>query len=53
MHDIPGAVLPAPPKPLLPNWGRARAEGQIFDAMESSPNVEMDVCTDGWWTLRR
>ncbi|KAH9054229.1 O-methyltransferase [Lactarius vividus] len=32
-HDIPGARLPAPPKPLLPNLGRADSTAHATDAM--------------------
>ncbi|KAH9033352.1 S-adenosyl-L-methionine-dependent methyltransferase [Lactarius pseudohatsudake] len=32
-HEIPGAELPAPPKPLLPNLGRAGSVAHATDAM--------------------
>ncbi|KAH9054228.1 S-adenosyl-L-methionine-dependent methyltransferase [Lactarius vividus] len=32
-HDIPGAELPAPPKPLLPNLGRVDSAAHAMDAM--------------------
>jgi len=32
-HEIPGAELPVPPKPLLPNLGRAGSMPHAFDAM--------------------
>ncbi|KAI9450108.1 S-adenosyl-L-methionine-dependent methyltransferase [Lactarius psammicola] len=32
-HEIPGAELPAPPKPLLPNMGRAGSLAHATDAM--------------------
>ncbi|KAF8262641.1 S-adenosyl-L-methionine-dependent methyltransferase [Lactarius quietus] len=32
-HEIPGAELPAPPKPLLPNMGRAGSLAHTMDAM--------------------
>jgi hypothetical protein len=30
-HEIPGAELPVPPKPLLPNFGRAASMTYNFD----------------------
>ena len=39
-HEIPGAELPAPPKPLLPNMGRTGAMAHATDAMASSPHVD-------------
>ncbi|KAH9024025.1 S-adenosyl-L-methionine-dependent methyltransferase [Lactarius deliciosus] len=33
MHEIPGAELPAPPKPLLPNLGRADSTAHAMDVM--------------------
>ncbi|KAH9042198.1 S-adenosyl-L-methionine-dependent methyltransferase [Lactarius pseudohatsudake] len=32
-HEIPGAELSVPPKPLLPNWGRAGSMAHATDAM--------------------
>ncbi|KAI9443140.1 O-methyltransferase [Lactarius indigo] len=32
-HKIPGAGLSTPPKPLLPNWGRAGSMAHATDAM--------------------
>ncbi|KAH8978096.1 O-methyltransferase [Lactarius hatsudake] len=32
-HGIPGAALPAPPKPLLPNLGRADSTAHAMDVM--------------------
>jgi hypothetical protein len=32
-HDIPGAGLPVPPKPLLPNMGRAGSMAYNTDLM--------------------
>ncbi|KAH9024028.1 S-adenosyl-L-methionine-dependent methyltransferase [Lactarius deliciosus] len=32
-HEIPGAELPTPPKPLLPNLGRADSTAHATDAM--------------------
>ncbi|KAH8978093.1 S-adenosyl-L-methionine-dependent methyltransferase [Lactarius hatsudake] len=32
-HEIPGAALPTPPKPLLPNLGRADSTAHATDAM--------------------
>ncbi|KAH8980527.1 S-adenosyl-L-methionine-dependent methyltransferase [Lactarius deliciosus] len=32
-HEIPGAELPAPPKPLLPNLGRADSTAHAMDVM--------------------
>jgi len=32
-HEIPGAELPVPPKPLLPNMGRAGSMAHATDAM--------------------
>jgi hypothetical protein len=40
-HEIPGAELPVPPKPLLPNMGRAGSLAHATDAMASSPDTEM------------
>ncbi|KAH9024031.1 S-adenosyl-L-methionine-dependent methyltransferase [Lactarius deliciosus] len=34
-HEIPGAELPVPPKPLLPNMGRAGSVAHATDAMAS------------------
>ncbi|KAH9054233.1 S-adenosyl-L-methionine-dependent methyltransferase [Lactarius vividus] len=33
VHEIPGAQLPAPPKPLLPNMGRAGSAAHTTDTM--------------------
>ena len=46
-HEIPGAELPVPPKPLLPNMGRAGSMAHATDAMVSSPDAETTVCADG------
>ena len=35
-HEIPGAEVPAPPKPLLPNLGRASSLAYNIDLMVSS-----------------
>ncbi|KAH9065481.1 S-adenosyl-L-methionine-dependent methyltransferase [Lactarius vividus] len=32
-HEIPGAELSVPPRPLLPNWGRAGSMAHVTDAM--------------------
>jgi hypothetical protein len=32
-HEIPGAELPAPPKPLLRNLGRARSVAYLLDLL--------------------
>jgi hypothetical protein len=47
-HEIPGAELPVPPKPLLPNMGRAGSMAHATDAMASSSITEMRVCADDW-----
>ena len=49
-HEIPGAELPVPPVPLLPNMGRTGSMAHATDAMVSSPDAETrtSVCADGW-----
>ena len=34
-HEIPGAELSVPPKPLLPNWGRAGSTVHALDTIAS------------------
>ena len=34
-HETPGAELPVPPKPLLPNMGRAGSTAHASDAVVS------------------
>ena len=36
-HEIPGAELSVPPKPLLPNWGRVGSLAHATDVSASSP----------------
>jgi hypothetical protein len=38
VHEIPGAELPAPPKPLLHNMGRASSGVYLFDALVRKRN---------------
>ena len=38
-HEIPGAEVPVPPKPLLPNLGRASSMAYNTDVMVSRSNM--------------
>ncbi|KAH8987939.1 O-methyltransferase [Lactarius hatsudake] len=42
-HEIPGAELPVPPKPLLPNMGRAGSMAHATDAMASISGAETSM----------
>ncbi|KAH9054234.1 O-methyltransferase [Lactarius vividus] len=42
-HEIPGAELPVPPKPLLPNMGRAGSMVHATDAMASLSGAETSM----------
>jgi hypothetical protein len=42
-HEIPGAELPVPPKPLLPNFGRATSMIYHFDVTVRRANSNYDT----------
>ena len=46
-HEISGAELPVPPKPLLPNMGRAGSMAHATDAMVSSSSADRIVGVNG------
>jgi hypothetical protein len=45
-HEIPGAELSAPPKPLLPNWGRAGSTVHGLDIIASLYGAEWSKGAD-------
>ena len=45
-HETLGAELSVPPKPLLPNWGRAGSYVHGLDIIASSFSVEWRKCAD-------
>ena len=46
-HEIPGAELPVPPKPLLPNFGRATSLTYHFDMTVRIVNSNYVSLADG------
>jgi len=52
-HEIPGAELPIPPKPLLPNFGRAASMVYHFDMAVRRMTLKYDGLAADNFTRRR